>query len=100
MGYEKFVEESLRLNILCILNDIPQGSATDSTIEGLAYSLYGHDKNMARLRKTLNWLNERGLINVEILTEDCFKANLSKLGERVATGVEIFPGIKRPERKG
>lgn len=99
MSYESFIEESLRLNILAILNDIPQGSATDSILESFLYSLYGHDKNMARLRQCLNWLNERGLIEVNILSADCFKARLTKLGERVAIGIEIFPNIKRPERK-
>lgn len=100
MSYKSFMEETLRLNILLILNDIPQGKATDSLIENLTYSLYGHDKNMPRLRQNLNWLNERGLVIVDILSSDCFKATLTKLGTRVATGVETFPNIARPERIG
>ena len=88
MSYENFIEESLRLNILAILNDIPQGSATDSVLESFLCSLYGHDKNMARLRQCLNWLNVRGLIEVHIIFVDCFKATLTKLGERVAIGIE------------
>lgn len=100
MDYDNFMQESLRLNILLILQDIPQGSTTDNIIESMAYNLYGHDKNMPRLRNNLNWLNERGLIVVEILSANCFKASITKLGERVAKGIEYFPDIRKPDRKG
>lgn len=100
MDYDKFMQESLRLNILLILQDIPQGSTTDAIIESMAYKLYGHDKNMPRLRNNLNWLNERSLIIVDIISADCFKASITKLGERVAKGIEYFPEIKKTDRKG
>ena len=100
MNYESFIEEELRLNILLILQDIPQGSATDSVLDSFLIKLYGHNGNVVRLCKNLRWLNERGFLELEALTADTFKATITTAGERIAKGIEYFPEIKRPKRKG
>ncbi len=99
--YKDYMLEHLRITILRILEEIPSGTANESVLNTICSKQYAFDNNRARMTETLRWLEERALVKLDVVTEGgLLVAALTSLGERVALGVERFPGIEPPERRG
>ncbi|WP_319778431.1 ArsR family transcriptional regulator [Maridesulfovibrio sp.] len=97
--YEQFELENLRSCVLRTLEETPSGTMNESLLDSIAHGAYGFDSNRKRMVRVLRWLEEKGLVTLESFNENCLVAEITAAGARVAQGVEVFPGVKRPERK-
>ncbi len=98
-AYEQFELENLRICVLQIMAETPSGTMNESLLDTIAHKVYGFDSHRPRMVKTMRWLEDRGLVTLEALNENCLVATITATGERVAKGIELCPGVKRPERK-
>ncbi|OEU65807.1 MAG: hypothetical protein BA863_08950 [Desulfovibrio sp. S3730MH75] len=97
--YEKFELENLRSCVLQTLEETPSGTMNESLLDSIAHGAYGFDSNRKRMVQTLRWLDEKALVKLDAPNESCIVATITAFGSRVAKGVEVCPGVKRPERK-
>ncbi|MGD9638372.1 MAG: ArsR family transcriptional regulator [Alphaproteobacteria bacterium] len=65
-----------------------------------ALNQVGHNVSRDVLRSELAWLEEQGLVKVEVVLDHIHVAELTTRGLDVAEGRSKIPGIKRPGPKG
>lgn len=93
-NYADFLKEDIRLVILRILNEMPTYRANSSVL-CIALDRYGHSCGRDQVKTELYWLQEQGLLTIEIM-EPVLVATLVERGQDVAAGRVIVPGVKRP----
>lgn len=98
-GYANFIAEDRRLVILRFLADDNDYRLNDSILQK-ALDQVGHNVSRDMVRSDLSWLEEQGLITVEVVLDQIHVAELTKRGLDVAEGRSKVPGVKRPEPRG
>lgn len=94
-NFPSVVQEDQRLQVLRILREAPDYSASEHVVRQLLEG-YGHRLSADRLRVQLAWLDEQGLIltgggsMIRVPT-------LTQRGQDVASGAARHPGVARPE---
>lgn len=94
MNFENYRKEEMRLEVLCLLNELPSYRGNSSTLyshlirRGLSFS-------RDQVKTELYWLKEQGYIAVE-LDEDVMVVKLLPRGQDVVLGYAKVPGIQRP----
>lgn len=94
MSYRDALDSDRRLVILKLL----ENSAGYTVNEYLIYTAlpgFGHDVSMDRVRTDLAWLEEQGLLTLDI-PGDVHMARLTQRGVDVAAGRARVDGVKRP----
>lgn len=95
-------EEHLRLRLLTLLDQSPARMANDSLLAAVLADM-GHAVSRDRLRATLAWLAEAGLLATRELLAGEMRlvvATLSERGADVAAGRARAPGVARPAPGG
>lgn len=92
--FAAFLAEDRRLVILRVLADLP-AYRTNSFLLSTLLSKWGHDSSADQVKTDLAWLQEQGLVSVEVV-ESVHIATLTTRGGDVAAGRAVVPGVKRP----
>lgn len=91
--FSETINAHLRLTVLRLLAEDPDYTINDSLLSDLVLE-YGFTPSRDRMRTTLAWLREQGLVTY---TEDkLIIATLTERGLDVALGRVNVPGVKRP----
>jgi DeoR/GlpR family transcriptional regulator of sugar metabolism len=85
--------EDRRLAIVRLLEEQP--SANDGVLQSLLEML-GHAVSRDVVRSDLAWLDEQGLVSVEVVMGRVHVATITDRGVDVAKGRSVVPGVKRP----
>ncbi|MCK5296460.1 MAG: ArsR family transcriptional regulator [Alphaproteobacteria bacterium] len=94
-NYKNYVAEDRRLVILRILNEEPDYAINDSVLQ-TALSQIGHGVSRDVIRTDLSWLEEQGLVSVEVIKDKIHVAKLTARGGDVASGRAVVYGVKKP----
>jgi DNA-binding transcriptional ArsR family regulator len=94
MSYTDFVDEHVRISALRLLREQPRGRANESVLRGGLRDL-GFDLSHARVRETLEWLKDNGLVTHEWYGTVMI-AQLTVRGTDIADGNETIKGVHRP----
>jgi Fe2+ or Zn2+ uptake regulation protein len=97
MSFQDTLNENARLNILRSLHEGSGYQAPDSILHEVL-TKYGIHFSRDQVRTNLSWLQEQGLITINMLGST-YVATLTSRGADVALGRAQVPGIKRPEPK-
>jgi hypothetical protein len=90
--------ESMRWNILLILNTARPVGAHESLVLATLQGVYP-DASPLELRRELEYLSDRSLVELKKDPSGPWSADLTHLGVDVAEyTVEVFPGIARPTK--
>lgn len=92
--FASHLTEDRRLVILRVLLDSAAYTANAYLLHSMAEQL-GHSVSTDAILTDLAWLEEQGLIHVEVVA-DVSIARLAQRGEDVARGRTKVPGVKRP----
>lgn len=95
MAYKDFIAEDRRLAELRFLAEENDYALNDSVMQ-TALELIGHANSREVVRADFAWLQEMGLIEVEIIKEHIHVARLKSRGIDVANGRAMVPGVKKP----
>lgn len=95
--YAGTLREDRRGQVLRILHDQPSFALNDGVLQD-ALGRLGHKVARDIVRDDLEWLSERGLVQVERAA--VWIASLTQRGEDVAAGRSRAPGVKRPDPRG
>jgi hypothetical protein len=93
MSLREIMDKEARLVILRSLLDC-RGEANESILQS-CLDVYGINVSRDEVRTQMSWLNEQGMIELEIVGS-CFVATLKSRGQDVAEGRSTVPGIKKP----
>ena len=88
-------QQHLRLIILRLLEGSRGYASNDSVLVDVIPSL-GLTPTRDQVAGTLTWLDEQGLVSVEIVAGDLRVVKLTQRGVDVARGMGEHPGVKRP----
>lgn len=94
MPLSKILNEHERLSILHCLAAMNDYAANNSIVQTVCQQ-YGNSMTLDRLATHLHWLNEQGLITLEV-HESYSIAKLTARGLEVEQGIATQPGVKRP----
>ena len=94
MSFQQRFTEDRRLQILYVLAKASDYTANEYMLQQLVAGR-GHSVSRDALRVDLAWLEEQGLIKVEI-NSTTHVARLLNRGVDVAAGRATVPGVKRP----
>lgn len=94
MKYTDAVNADRRLVILRLLEKSTAYKASDYILQS-ALPQFAHDASIDMIRTDLAWLQEQGLLSVE-MTGPVQIAKLTQRGVDVANGRAMVPGVKRP----
>ena len=94
MKYSDVINAERRLVILKLLDKAPGYRSSDYVLQS-ALPGVGHDASIDMIRTDLAWLQEQGLLNVE-MAGPVQIAKLTQRGVDVANGRALVPGVKRP----
>jgi hypothetical protein len=97
-SYQDVLDENQRLNMLLALEEMPSYQANESILHAVL-DRYGHNVSRDKVRTNVTWLQEQGLVSVEMVGRTQV-ATLTARGIDVALGRSTQPGVKRPEPKG
>lgn len=90
--------ESMRWNILLVLNNARPVGAHESLVLSILQDVYP-DATPLELRRELEYLSDRSLVDLDKAPSGIWRADLTHLGVDVAEyTVEVFPGIARPTK--
>ncbi len=92
-SYIETINEHLRLTVLRLLAEDPDYTLNDSLLSDLTEN-YGFAPSRDKMRTTLAWLREQGLVAYE--DDRIIIATLTGRGLDVARGRTVVPGVKRP----
>jgi polyribonucleotide nucleotidyltransferase len=95
MSLAKLMEEDRRLAILRLLESQQGYHLNDSVVQD-ALSRLGHAVSRDQVRTDFAWLDEVGLLSVEVVLDRVHIAKLTSRGVDVAKGLATVPGVKRP----
>jgi len=95
MSLAKLMEEDRRLAILRLLES-QQGYHRNDRVVPDALSRLGHAVSRDQVRTDFAWLDEVGLLSVEVVLDRVHIAKLTSRGVDVAKGLATVPGVKRP----
>lgn len=93
-NFAVFLAEDRRLVILRVLAELP-GYRTNSFLLTTLLGKFGHEPSADQVKTDLAWLQEQGLVSVEVV-ESVHIATLTTRGADVAAGRAVVPGVKRP----
>lgn len=88
-----------RLVILRTLTEAAGYSANCSMLNCVLTN-YGHNLSRAAVRAHIRWLEDVGLLKVEVVGEKTLVATITEDGAEVARGVKTVDGVKRPAPGG
>jgi len=94
-GFVGFLTEDRRLAILRVLES-QEGYRTNESVLHTALDHLGHSVSRDVVRGDLVWLQEQGLLVLELVGGTVTVATASQRGVDVATGRARHPGVKRP----
>ena len=94
-NYKQIVAENRRLAILRFLSEEADFAINDSVMQE-ALKQIGHAVAREVVQADYAFLNDLGLINLEIVMDTIHVATLTGAGLDVANGVKTVPGISRP----
>lgn len=98
MSYAEHFSRHLRLTLLRILNEAPEGRANSSVLQSAAVEL-GLPASRDQVKTELAWLAEQRMISaVDVL--DMMVATIAERGCDVAAGRALNPGVARPTPRG
>ena len=90
----EIIDRSLRLALLRLLSEAPGYSANHAVLTSAAVSL-GFHVSRDKVRTTLDWLKEQGLISIDdlggVVVAHCLQRGLD-----VASGMATVTGVDRP----
>jgi Fe2+ or Zn2+ uptake regulation protein len=92
--YREIFIADQRLCILRILSVAPGYSANDSILDDIL-AQWSHRISRDQVRTHVRWLQEQGLVTVEILGRT-LNATITQYGIDVAKGEAFIDGVKRP----
>lgn len=98
-GFPSFLTEDRRLAILRLLESQESYRANESVL-CTALDYIGHSVSRDAVKSDLAWLEEQGLISLELVGGMISVATLSQRGVDVAQGRARHPGVKRPSPRG
>lgn len=93
--YTTLVTEDRRLAILRLLSEEGDYAINDSVLQ-TALEQLGHGESRAVVRTDLAFLQEVGLLTVDVVVGGVHVARLNGRGADVAAGRAVVPGVKRP----
>lgn len=96
-SYSESLREDRRGQVLRVLQDQPSFALNDGVLQD-ALGRLGHNVARDIVRDDLEWLSERGLVQIE--RSAVWIATLTQRGEDVAAGRARSPGVKRPDPRG
>lgn len=91
--------EDARLVLLRSLAEDPDYRLNESLLQTIL-DQFGHAMSRDRIRTELRWLEEQGLISVELVAGVTMVATLTTRGADVASGRARVDGVKRPSPRG
>lgn len=95
MSMNTRIAEDIRRQVLDLLAKDNNYSHNEAIICA-ALEEVGHFISRDRLRSELCWLQEQGLVQVDIIGTTIYVAKLTSRGLDVAEGRATVPGVKRP----
>jgi DeoR/GlpR family transcriptional regulator of sugar metabolism len=95
MSYLTHVAENRRLTILRLLEQQPDYSLNDAVIQ-LSLGPFAHNVSRDVVHTDLRWLEEQGLVTVDVVAGTCWVAKITTRGVDVALGRTVVPGVQRP----
>lgn len=97
--FTEFLTRDLRLVMLRLLAEDPGYSMNDSILQG-ALELYGHNVSRDKVKTELRWLEEQGLVDIEIVAKTVMVAKLTGRGLDCAQGKARVDGVRPPRPRG
>ncbi|MCB2381271.1 ArsR family transcriptional regulator [Shewanella sp. SR1] len=94
MAMQQIINQHQRLVVLRLLTEAGAFALNESILQD-GLNAYGLDISRDALLVQLAWLNEQGLIKIELVGK-VTTATLTGRGQDVATGRAVVPGVKRP----
>jgi repressor of nif and glnA expression len=95
VSYSEHLERDRRLVLLRVLKDSP-GYVCNEYVLGVALEECGHSVSRETIQFDLTWLDEQGLVTLEIIKGTVCVATVTQRGIDVALGRTQHPGVKRP----
>ena len=92
---KKLFDADQRLVILRALTEASGYQANCSMLQCILGS-YGHNLSRAAVRSHIRWLEDVGLLSVELVGESTLVATITECGSEVAKGIKTVDGVKRP----
>jgi len=93
--YAERLVRDRRLVILRVLAEVPGYALNSSILMGILRD-YGHTIGRDTAHADLAWLEEQGLVSVDVVAENLHRAELTQRGDDIAAGRSHIPGVKRP----
>ena len=95
MSFSDFVAEDRRLSILKLL-EVSDGYSANEFLLGRGLESLAHNVSADLLRNECGWLEEQGLVKVEIV-QGVTIVTLTERGGDVAAGKARVQGVKKPK---
>ena len=93
--YGDAIAADRRICILRMLEQLASYSANESVVQ-IVLEQFGYSESRDAVRTDLGWLQEQGVITVEVVAGRIWVAKLTDRGCDVAKGRVSVPGINRP----
>lgn len=94
-SYTEHLSANRRLTMLRLLESEAEYSLNDSVIQ-TSLSVYGHSVPREAVRGDMTWLQDQGLVTVEVVTGRTWVCKITTRGLDVALGREVVEGVQRP----
>lgn len=97
LSFEALKTADMRLVMLRSIDE--DGDSLNESMLQDVLELYGHTVSRDRVRTEMRWLEEQGLLSIDVIAA-IMVGRLTGRGADVATGKATIDGVKRPRPKG